>query len=304
MEVFEHDYRGPSRIRIGKADIWEVEEIAHKRPLSDMTTEEAIIAALPRWMFPRFIDADWKFDIVTRCWIVFVDDHVVVIDPCTGNGRDFPDFPPAHMLDTPFIERFGATGIRPEEVDFVFCTHLHMDHCGWNTVLRDGRYVPTFPNAKYVMVQRELDRWNPRHPDHVPVPQNVGTFENSVLPVLEAGLAQIVSENHRISPSLDVQPACGHTLGHSTLHLDSAGREAYFVGDTFHHPLEMIHPGLDDQTSEIFDLTHASRRRIIDTCLDTGTLVIPAHFYCPFGGTLRQATDGVVFEPYSEAFIG
>ena len=162
MEVFDQPYHGPTRIRHGGADIWEVEEIWHKRPLSDMTTDKALIASLPQWMFPDFIDAHWNFDIVTRCWIVIVDGRVIVVDPCTGNGRNFPDFEPAHMLDTPFIERFAATGFRPEDVDFVFCTHLHMDHCGWNTVLRDGRYVPTFPNARYVMVKREIDRWDPQ----------------------------------------------------------------------------------------------------------------------------------------------
>ncbi|MCB2080058.1 MAG: MBL fold metallo-hydrolase [Novosphingobium sp.] len=300
MEVFDQPYHGPTRIRHGGADIWEVEEIWHKRPLSDMTTDKALIASLPQWMFPDFIDAHWNFDIVTRCWIVIVDGRVIVVDPCTGNGRNFPDFEPAHMLDTPFIERFAATGFRPEDVDFVFCTHLHMDHCGWNTVLRDGRYVPTFPNARYVMVKREIDRWDPRHPDHVPVPQNVGTFENSVLPVIEAGLAQIVADRHTILPGVDVEPANGHTLGHSMLHVCSEEKHAYFVGDAFHHPLEMLLPGLDDQTSENFEMLHAARRNIIDTALKQDALVIPAHFCCAFGGHLRQCENGLVFEAYRD----
>lgn len=300
MKVADTIYNGPSRIRIGEADLWEVEEIAHKRPLADMTTDEALIASLPEWMFPDFIDADWNFDIVTRSWILIVDGRVIVIDPCTGNGRDFPDFEPAHMLDTHYIERFCATGIRPEEVDYVFCTHLHMDHCGWNTVLRDGKYVPTFPNATYVMGQREVDRWDPRRPDHVSVPQNVGTFENSVLPILEAGLAKIVADRHSICPGVEVEPAHGHTMGHSMLHVSSAAKEAYFVGDAFHHPLEMLEPDLDDNTSEDFGLLAASRKHIIRTCMGKGALIIPAHFSCPFGGHLRDREDGLVFEPYRE----
>ena len=300
MKVFEKDYGGPSRVKVGNADIWEVEEITHKRPLADMTTDEVLIASLPEWMFPKYIDADWNFDIVSRSWIVIVDSRVIVVDPCTGNGRDFPDFPPAHMLDTPFIERFSATGIRPEDVDYVFCTHLHMDHCGWNTVLRDGKYVPTFPNAKYVMVQREYDRWNPQHPDHIPVPANASTFQNSVLPVLEAGLAQIVPERFSLLPGLQIEPCFGHTLGHTMLHLSSAAREAYFVGDAFHHPLEMLYPDLDDQTSEHFEMLAASRKHIIDTCRNRDALVIPAHFSCAFGGYLRDHADGLAFEAYEE----
>lgn len=298
MKVDDRAYTGPAKVRLGDADLWEVEEIAHKKALDEMTTDEALIASLPHWMFPTFIDADRQFDIVTRSWILIVSGRVVVIDPCTGNRREFTDFPPAHMLDTPYIERFAATGVRPEEVDFVFCTHLHMDHCGWNTVLRDGKYVPTFPNAQYVMVQREIDRWDPRRPGYVAVPQNAGTFENSVLPVLEAGLARIVAETSTICPGLEVEPSYGHTSGHSTLHLTSGSKEAYFVGDVFHHPLEMVHPGLDDHTSEDFALLHASRRRLIDTCLRKDALIVPAHFWCPFGGHLRDGTDGLVFEPY------
>jgi glyoxylase-like metal-dependent hydrolase (beta-lactamase superfamily II) len=289
-----------SRAEIGGASVWQVEEITQKKPLSAMTTDGELIARLPKWLFPRFIDADGQVDIVSQSWIVIIDGRVVVVDPCTGNGRNFPDFPPAHMLDTPYLERFAATGMRPEDVDYVVCTHLHMDHCGWNTLLREGRYVPTFPNARYVMGQREFDRWDSRRPDHAPVPANAGTFENSVLPVLEAGLAELVPDTFRISASLQIEPAPGHTVGHSLLHLDCGARQAYFVGDAFHHPVEMIHPDLDSRTSENFPLAHQTRVRIIDTCLAGNALVIPAHFPCAFGGALLRNEGELVFEPYSD----
>jgi glyoxylase-like metal-dependent hydrolase (beta-lactamase superfamily II) len=289
------------RAEIGGADIWQVEEITQKKPLSAITNDVELLARLPKWLFPRFIDTESQVDIVSQSWIVIVDGRVVVVDPCTGNGRNFPDFPPAHMLDTPYLERFAATGVRPADVDYVFCTHLHMDHCGWNTLLRAGRYVPTFPNARYVMVRREFDRWDSRRPDHVPVPANAGTFENSVLPVLEAGLAELVPDTFRISARLQVEPAPGHTIGHSLLHFDGASREAYFVGDAFHHPLEMLHPDLDTQTSESFPLTSRTRRRIIDNCLSRNALVIPAHFPCAFGGALKRDNGELMFEPFGDA---
>jgi len=288
------------RAEIGAAGIWQVEEITQKKPLSAFTADGDLVARLPKWLFPRFIDAEGQVDIVSQSWIVIVDGRVVVIDPCTGNGRNFPDFPPAHMLDTPYLERFAATGVRCEDVDYVFCTHLHMDHCGWNTLLRAGRYVPTFPNARYVIVRREFDRWESRRPDHVRVPANAGTFENSVLPVLEAGLAELVPDTYRISASLQIEPAPGHTIGHSLLHLAGGTREAYFVGDAFHHPLEMIHPDLDSQTSENFPLASRTRRLIIETCLGRNALVIPAHFPCAFGGALTRKDGELIFEPYSD----
>ena len=289
------------KIKFGGADIAQVEELTIKMPLSMFTKDESLIASLPQWLFPRFIDAKKEWDMVWQSWIVVIDSRVIVIDPCTGNGRNFPDFPPAHMLNTPYIERFAVTGIRPEDVDYVFCTHLHMDHCGWNTVLRGDRYVPTFPNARYIMVKREYDRWDVTRPDYVPVPANAGVFENSVLPVVEAGLAELVADNFRISPSLSILPAYGHTAGHSMLHLASNAKEAYFVGDAFHHPIEFIHPEIDDNTSEIFAQTLPTRRRIIDTCIAKKALVIPAHFGCAFGGSLTREGGAVRFEPLAYA---
>jgi glyoxylase-like metal-dependent hydrolase (beta-lactamase superfamily II) len=288
------------RAEIGGARLWQVEEITQKKPLSAMTGDADLIARLPKWLFPRFIDADAQVDIVSQSWIVIVDGLVVVVDPCTGNGRNFPDFPPAHMLNTPYLERFAATGVRPIDVDYVFCTHLHMDHCGWNTLLRAGRYVPTFPKARYVMVRREFDRWDSRRPDHVPIPANAGTFENSVLPVIEAGLAELVPDTFRISASLQIEPAPGHTIGHSLLHLACGAREAYFVGDAFHHPLEMMHPDLDSGTCENFPLASQTRRRIIETCLSRNALAIPAHFPCAFGGALTRKDGELIFEPYCD----
>jgi glyoxylase-like metal-dependent hydrolase (beta-lactamase superfamily II) len=224
----------------------------------------------------------------------------VVVDPCVGNGRPLPDFPLFDRLDTPFIERFAATGIKPEDVAAVFCTHLHSDHCGWNTVLRDGRYVPTFPKARYFMAQREFDRWDSRRPDYSSVPANDGVFERSVLPVLEAGLAELIEGGHRISPSLEAEAAHGHTLGHTALHLRSAGREAWFTGDAFHHPIELIHPEIDAGTCDDFAQTLPTRRRLVQQLVDSGGLVIPAHFAEPHVGFVREVNGRRRFEPLSQ----
>jgi glyoxylase-like metal-dependent hydrolase (beta-lactamase superfamily II) len=287
-----------ARLTVGDAQIHRVEESRRQFPLSMLTTDESLIEGCAGWLFPRFADADRNFDMVFQSWIMVVDGKVVVVDPCVGNGRNLPTLPFFHMLDTPFIERFAATGFRPEDVDYVFCTHLHSDHCGWNTQLRGGRFVPTFPNARYIMVRREYDRWDPRRPGHHPSEHNAGVFEASVLPVLEAGLAELVADTHRISPSLLIEPAWGHTAGHSALHLSSAGEEACFTGDVFHHPLELVHPELDARSCEDFAQTLATRRRLIARCLATGALIVPAHFAAPYVGFVREENGAVIFEPH------
>lgn len=273
---------------VGDAQVHRIEELTTRFPFAMFNAGDGLIARNSHWLFPDWVDGDNTWEMVVQSWILIVDGRVVVVDPCVGNGRSLPGFPLFHMLNTPFIERFAATGIRPDDVDAVFCTHLHSDHCGWNTLLRNGRYVPTFPNARYYMAQREFDRWDFRRPDHRLVHANEGVFERSVLPVVEAGLAQIIPDDYRISASLEVEPAAGHTLGHTTLHLSSAGREAWFTGDVFHHPIELLYPELDARTCEDFAQTLATRKRLIAAFIERGALIIPAHFAAPHVGYLRE----------------
>ena len=283
-------------MKIGDAEVYRVEEMSIRSPMHVLTQDQALVAANKHWLLPRFMQEDGHWDFVFQSWILIVDSRVFVIDPCNGNDRPHV-LPFFHMLNTPYIERFAATGIKPEDVDYVFCTHLHHDHCGWNTQLRDGHYVPTFPNARYLFVQRECERWDTRRPAQEPTDYNVGVYERSVRPVIEAGLAELVGDRHRISSSVEIEPAYGHTLGHSIIHLSTASQEAYFTGDVFHHPLQMIYPklhmpGCDDLAQAI-----ETRRRLINVCATRGALVVPAHFPAPHAGYLRRKNGEAAFEP-------
>jgi glyoxylase-like metal-dependent hydrolase (beta-lactamase superfamily II) len=115
--------------------------------------------------------------------------------------------------------------------------------------------------------------------------------------VLEAGLAELVGHGHRVSPSLEIESAPGHTLGHTVLHLTSAGREAWFTGDVFHHPIELIHPEIDANTCDDFSQTLVTRRRLVQQLADSGGLVIPAHFAEPHVGFVREESGRRRFEP-------
>jgi len=281
---------------LDNAELHRVEELRLRSPLTLLEADEALIAQHRDWLEPHFMGADDCCDFVFQSWILQLDGRIVLIDPCTGNGR--PNvMPPFDRLDVPFIERFEATGVRPDQVDYVFCTHFHHDHCGWNTQLRDGRYVPTFPNARYVFVQREYERWDPRRPGFREVDYNIGVFERSILPVMEAGLAELVGDHHHILPGLQVHPAHGHTAGHSILQLTPPGGQAWFTGDLFHHPLQMIDPALHMPGCDDLAQAIRSRRWLVTRALESHALLIPAHFPEPFIGRLRQ-TDGITrFEP-------
>lgn len=288
-----------SLIRFGDAEIRSVLEMSlRRRPIAYLQADASLIEANRSWLAPHFLEEGDTWSLNFQSWILQVDGRVVVVDPCTGNGRPHP-MPQFDRLDTPFIERFCETGVRPEDVDYVFCTHMHHDHCGWNTQLRDGRYVPTFPNARYLFVRREFERWDPNGADYRAVDYNAGVYERSILPVVEAGLADLVLDRHRVSESLEIEPGNGHTFGHAMLRLSSDAQEACFSGDAFHHPLQLAQPEL--QFGDCDDLAQAiaTRRRLVARGLERDTLIIPAHLPFPHAGRVRRWGEGVAFEALS-----
>ena len=288
-----------SEIRAAGARVRRVEEMANRTPISNLTTDRQLIERCRSWLAPHFLDDEDFWAMQFQSWILEIDGRIFVIDPCNGNGRPHAAFPMFDMLETPYLERFAAAGVRPEDVDVVFCTHFHHDHCGWNTQLRDGRFVPTFPNARYVFVRREYERWNPARAGHREVAFNIGVFERSIEPVMAAGLAELVEDRHRISPSVAIEPAYGHTMGHSILHLTNDGEEAYFSGDVIHHPIQIADPEVHFFGCDSLPDAIATRRGLIDTCARSGALIIPAHFPAPHAGWIRRASDGgTVFEAY------
>jgi glyoxylase-like metal-dependent hydrolase (beta-lactamase superfamily II) len=287
-------------IRIGAAQIRRAEEMVMQFPIKRLTRDASILDANADWLTRNFYDpATQSLTMVFHTWIVEIDGLTVVVDPCNGNGRSRPGVPFFEKLDTPFLERFEAQGVRPEDVDVVFCTHLHCDHCGWNTQLRDGRWTPTFPNARYLFVRREVERWDPRRPGHSPVAFNAGVFDDSVRPILDAGLAELVEDRHRVSPSLAIEPSWGHTFGHSTLRLSSAGDAAFFTGDAFHHPLQVVRPDLNMDGGDDVPMAGENRARLVREMAELGAMILPAHFPDPYCGRVRKAGAGYRFEAYA-----
>ncbi len=269
-------------LSIGNSQLHQVVEVRIPNTIDYFTQDEALIEANRCWLAPHFLDENNGFDLVFRSFIFEADGRVVLVDPCTGNGKPHP-IPFFDNLDVPFIELLGETGFRPEDVDFVVCTHLHHDHCGWNTELRDGKWVPTFPNARYIMQRSEYLRWGPEADKHPEFALNVGVFEQSVRPVVEAGLADLVDGAHRLTPDLGVEPAPGHTLGHQLLRLVSGDAEALFCGDCFHHPIQLVDPMIPFGDAEDQTLVEEMRRKLAARAADTGALLIPAHLPEPCG---------------------
>jgi glyoxylase-like metal-dependent hydrolase (beta-lactamase superfamily II) len=275
--------------RIGAATIDRVEEQRFPMPLAFLIEDDEFAArhltGLPDGLFQP---DDKTFQFCFQSWILRVDGLTVLVDPCNGNGRSGRPAPMFDDLDTPYLDDLEALGAPAGAVDVVFCAHFHYDHCGWSTQLVDGRWVPTFPNARYIFVDAEYARWDPagvRHPNDF----NGNVFDESVRPVVEAGQATIVSAPHQLSPSLRIESAPGHTVGHAVLRLESDGAIAWFVGDVVHHPVQVFRPrlhlpGCDDLAQAI-----ATRRSVFGRIRDEGALMFPAHFAEPHHGRIGDA---------------
>jgi glyoxylase-like metal-dependent hydrolase (beta-lactamase superfamily II) len=277
-------------LNVGDAHIYRVEELRIPNTIAYFTQDRDLIEANRHWLAPHFLDANDCFDLVFQSFIFEMDSRVVLVDPCTGNGKPHP----IHFfnnLDIPFIERMTATGYRPEDIDFVVCTHLHHDHCGWNTQLRAGKWVPTFPNARYILRREEYERWGTDRHKHPFKDYNEGVFERSVLPVYEAGLADLVVGAHRLTPGAIVEPAPGHTIGHQTLRITSAGKHAIFTGDCFHHPIQLVAPSLPFGDSEDMAQSIAIRTQLKQRAADLDALLIPAHLCAPYALKVRCEND-------------
>ena len=235
------------------------------------------------WLAPTYFTPDGvRLRTSIHSWLVRTGRHTVLIDSCVGNGknRHSPHF---HLRDVPWLQRLRAAGAAPEEIVFVMCTHLHADHVGWNTRFDNGRWVPTFTNARYLFGRAEFERWDPRRAGHRPIPFNRNVFDDSILPVAEAGQMLLVEDGHTLDDAFTVEAAPGHTLGHARIRLRAGGREAMFSGDVMHHPLQVLYPDLCSSFDDDQAVALASRRRLLADCVDRDVLVLPTHFAEPHG---------------------
>ncbi len=259
-------------------------------------TEDAVAPHRGR-LAPRFIDPESGLLILSfHSFVLRTEHHVIVVDTCVGNDKERPHRPGWHRRQGPYLANLAAAGVRPEEVDVVMCTHLHADHVGWNTRLENGRWVPTFPNAKYVFAKAEFDFWQ-RETAAAPAdaPLNHDSFEDSVLPVVAAGQALMVASDHQIEDGVWLEPAPGHTPGNVVLNLASGGARAVLAGDVIHHPLQLAYPQWSSCFCSDADMSRATRKALLERWSESGEVVLTAHIATPTALRLRRAGDGFDF---------
>jgi len=235
---------------------------------------------------PRLIDpASGKLMFSFHSFVIKTEHHTILIDSCLGNDKERPTRPQFHRMRTNYLADLAAAGVQPEAVDIVMCTHLHWDHVGWNTRLENGRWVPTFPKARYVMARREYAHWENVHKASEDTPHR-RAFEDSVLPVVRTGQSQLVDDDFALEDGLWFQPAPGHTPGNVVIHARSGDAGAVFMGDVIHHPLQLIKPEWSTLACTDRDLSRQTRTRLIEEHAEHGTRLLPAHFPTPTVGRI------------------
>lgn len=245
------------------------------------------------WLEPDFVDsaADVCVNAV-QTWLLRSEGATILVDTGIGDDKERPYAPIWSRRRTGFLDELAEAGVQPQDVDVVVNTHLHVDHVGWNTRLEDRTWVPTFPNATYLLPRRDFDFWNPEngHPSKVGR-GNQNVFEDSVAPVYEAGQALLWDDGHTIDGNLRLELAAGHTPGSSVLALASGADRALFVGDLLHTPLQFVSPDTNSCFCEDPAEARATRRRLLGRASDTNALVLPAHLGASGGAEVVRDGD-------------
>jgi glyoxylase-like metal-dependent hydrolase (beta-lactamase superfamily II) len=245
------------------------------------------------WLQPHFADAEGRLKMAVQSFLVRTPTQRIIVDTGLGNGKKGRGIPAWNDLDGPFLQDIAVRGFAPEAIDTVICTHLHVDHVGWNTRLVDGRWTPTFPNARYVWSRKEYDFWHARRDD----PRTAPLYCDSIKPVVDAGLVDFVDSDHRFSQEIRFIPTPGHSPAHMSIALESEGRSAILTGDAMHHPCQIAH--LDWATPFDSDpqQSTATRRGLCERLAGTKTLVIGGHFTGSGAGYMVRDGDTFRLEP-------
>lgn len=274
------------RWQVGDVRISQLVEIAQvggKLPLLPQVKPEDL-ATIP-WLHPRFVASDGALRMNIQMLVIETPERRMVVDTCVGNDKTIA-LEDWAGLQLPFLEDLAAMGHPPESIDTVICTHLHVDHVGWNTRKLDGRWQPTFERARYLMVEAEFEHWRSQGDDLFG-----DVFGESVAPVFEAGQVDLVRPDHDVGDGVSLESTPGHTPGHVSVHIRSRGEEAIITGDLMHHPAQIARPDWSTPFDTDVAQARATREAFLERYVDRPVLVLGTHFADPVGGRIVRDGD-------------
>ncbi len=280
---------------IGDVTVTQIVELTFQG-LEDFLPDATPEAVLPiEWLQPDFITPEGVLRFSIHALVIDTGDQRIVVDTCVGNDKPREFFPDWHMLQTDFLSDLETAGYPAESIDTILCTHLHLDHVGWNTMLVDGKWVPTFPNAKCLIERNEFAFTNDESTNEDIEPwlrdMNRTVMADSIQPLADAGLLELIDNDHRICDEVRLIPTPGHTIGHVSVEISSKGESGLITGDFIHHPCQLVHPEWSVSTDYDQQQSRESRGRVFSAIADTPTLVIGTHWPPPTAGrVVREGT--------------
>ncbi|WP_169592400.1 MBL fold metallo-hydrolase [Antrihabitans stalactiti] len=299
---------------IGDVSITQVVEITAEVGLLDGIIAEATPEAVKdvAWLYPDYATENGQTLWSVHTYVVDTGSAVVLVDTGCGNHKDLPLIPAWGGMNTDYLARLAGAGYVPEQIDYVVATHLHLDHVGWNTVLRDGRWEPTFPNARYTFVEDEFDYHkelthggtnsavDEHAVDHAgPDPdihrQTRLVFEQSIQPCVDAGLVDLVPTNHVVCEGVRYTSTPGHTKAHHSITIESSGEVGFITGDFVHHPIQIARPSWSSAGDWDRGLSAEGRQEFLESVADTGVRVFGTHFAGHSVGRIVRDRDGYKF---------
>jgi glyoxylase-like metal-dependent hydrolase (beta-lactamase superfamily II) len=286
----------PQRWKIGDVTITKIVESQTLFDIPKLFPNASLesILALP-WLHPHFVTPEGRGILSIHALVVETPTKRIIVDTCVGNSKERAGWTHYANLQSSFLKDLEACGFSRDSFDVVLCTHLHVDHVGWNTMLVDGQWFPTFPNARYLLNKTEVEYWGT--PQHEPTENSFQhvqqlTFSDSVKPVFDAGLVDLVDDTHRVCDEITLVPTVGHSPGHVSVRICSCGEEGLITGDMAHHPSQLAHvdwgiPFID------FDLEQATmtRQRVFSEVADGPVLVIGTHWAGATAGWVKRSGD-------------
>ena len=239
------------------------------------------------WLQPHFANERGRLKMSIHALVVETPDRRIVVDTCLGNDKEGRRIPTWNDLQGPFLADLAAAGFPRESIDTVLCTHLHVDHVGWNTMLEGGKWVPTFARARYLMGRVEFGHWRAQHERE----DMAAVFADSVAPVYDAGLVELVETDHVLCDEVSLVPTTGHTPGHVSVRIRSDGEEALITGDFMHHPCQIAHPEWSSTADSDPDAARQTRERMLKELCGRPVLVIGTHFAGATAGRIVRDGD-------------
>jgi glyoxylase-like metal-dependent hydrolase (beta-lactamase superfamily II) len=278
------------RWRVGEIEIARVLEFEAALFEPTMLYPEATREIIERhrtWLEPTLMDqATGQLIFAFHSIVIKTRRATILVDTCSGNDKERPHKLRYHRKNWPYLANLAAAGFAPEDIDYVLCTHLHADHVGWNTRLIDGRWVPTFRNARYLFARQEWEHWRVAElrAEYTTDPY----YEDSLLPIMESGQAELVATDYAIDDNVWIEPWPGHTPGHVCVVVQCQGASVILSGDIMHTALQCAEPQLNSCFCVDGEAARTTRRRLLETFADTPVMLIPAHFPAPTAGWIRS----------------